>query len=164
MPWHIAVTQGRQLVTPASSAPSKSPSSFDQLQAYLGYGGALEHQIPSRGTLGSEVSTPHFPHSGVSSPKHTAPGTAKSQRPSHRSVSPVARSLAAHPSEDAQHALGYSTKRKGEHDLSPAQQRAFQFRSAINKSTSKYGMVVERPSGDTWEGNGAGLDCRTAGG
>ncbi|KXZ44406.1 hypothetical protein GPECTOR_68g377 [Gonium pectorale] len=121
----LGFLQGRQLLPSSapSTAPSKALSSQEQFAAVFGYAPNEGRHLASRET-GASSDTPHS-------------GMPASRDGKGRKAGLTVRHSMLHGTaeEEMQQTLGYRTKRKGEHDLTPAQQRAFQFRSAINKST-----------------------------
>ncbi|GFR50873.1 hypothetical protein Agub_g13161, partial [Astrephomene gubernaculifera] len=120
----LGVLKGQQMVAvPSNSGQSKSISSIDQFTALFGYSPTDRRPPPGRGPATpppTSLAKDEKAGATVSPPRAGSP--------------PRANILGMGP-EEMQHALGYRPKRKGEHDLRPAQQRAFQFRGAINKST-----------------------------
>lgn len=85
----------------------------------------------------------------VSPMRHTPAGSQADEVPSPMTLH------AAHPHST----LGYRAKRRGEHDLNPAQQRAFQFRGAINKGTSESHCAGQGWRGGMAQGLGMGPWC-----
>ncbi|GLC57346.1 hypothetical protein PLESTB_001214600 [Pleodorina starrii] len=119
----VGFVKGRQVLPAGTRQSQQRPNnSHEQFAALFGYS-PNESLLHTRAPNAEGDGTGHQP-SGNSSPK-----SGKGRR------SPTRQSTTLNSTEEMQHALGYRTKRKGEHDLTPAQQRAFQFHSAINKST-----------------------------